>query len=404
MKFHYFALSSLLLVFSGLTQALQIPSDEPSKENVTHFEHNLINRFEWGKDSPQRWSIEARLKAHKVPGVALAIIEQHKIIYAKGYGKRSATNDLPVNADTLFSVGSVSKMANAMLLLKLVDEGKLSLNEDVNQYLRSWQIPSSRHTKAQPVTLRHILSHTAGFNIHGFPDFLPGEKLPDVLDTLNGRSPAKHRAVRVRFTPGTDMDYSGGGITVSQLVASDNLNMQYALLADNLLFKPLSMKRSTFENPLPEDLNNVAFAHDDEGDPVALPRGYEAMPEMAASGLWTSAADLALLVVAILESHQTKNGFLSQPLAQDMLSREHNSWYGLGPRINGRGDSFVFHHGGANNSYRAWMEGHPETGNGLVILTNGTNGHFVYQEIRKAIADTRRWPVSLDGGFEEPNL
>ncbi|BDX06129.1 hypothetical protein MACH26_16500 [Planctobacterium marinum] len=393
-----------MFLFPGVPAAQQAPESTSHSQNLASFEQALINRYEWGQEQPRTWSIPERLQAHNVPGVALAIIEKNQVVYAKGYGERSALSVSSVDQNTLFSVGSVSKVANATLLLKLVDEGTLKLDTDVNNYLSSWKVPDSRYTRKHPVTLRHILSHTAGFNVHGFPDFLPGETLPDTLDTLNGKAPAKHRAVRVRFTPGSTMDYSGGGITVSQLVASTITKTNYVSLAKDKLFLPLEMSRSTFENPLPESISNVAFAHNDNGKPVALPRGYEAMPEMAASGLWTSASDLAKLVIAINNSYQSKNGFLSQALTKDMLSREQNSWYGLGPRINGEGDSFVFHHGGANNSYRAWIEGHPETGNGVVILTNGSNGHFVHQEIRNAIAQTRKWPVPSDGGFEEPEL
>lgn len=402
MSKHLALITTILLSCSTIAAAQDKNSEVALTEELSNFERALINRYEWGKEHPERWSIAERLEAHEVPGVALAIIENNQVVYARGYGNKSALSESPVDENTLFSVGSVSKVANATLLLKLVAEGRLDLDADVNDYLNRWKVPDSRYTRNQPVTLRHILSHTAGFNVHGFADFLPGEKLPDVLHTLNGKAPAKHGAIRVRFTPGSAMDYSGGGITVSQLVASEVMHSSYVVLAKEKLFAPLRMTRSTFENPLPKTSNNVAFAHDEDGSPVALPRGYEAMPEMAASGLWTSALDLARLVLAIMNSYQTKDGFLAQPLAKDMLSRERNSWFGLGPRINGTGNTFVFHHGGANNSYRAWIEGHPETGNGVVILTNGSNGHFVHQEIRNAIAQTRKWPIPSDGGFEEP--
>lgn len=191
---------------------------------------------------------------------------------------------------TLFSVSSVSKMLNAALVLKLVESGKLSLDTDVNQYLTSWKVPKNRHNKDKATSLRQILSHTAGFNVHGFPDFQPGAKLPTVLDTLSGRHPALYRAIRVIFEPGSEMDYSGGGITVSQLVVTDLLNTSYFDAASKWVYEPLGMNRSTFLNPLPSNTPIVAHAHNDQGKPSTNlsgkdGRGWEAMPEMAASGL-----------------------------------------------------------------------------------------------------------------------
>ena len=87
-----------------------------------------------------------------------------------------------------------------------------------------------------------------------------------------------------------------------------------------------------------------------------------------------------------------------------MLTREPQSWHGLGPRLNGAGTTRVFHHGGANDSYRAWIEGHVESGDGLVVLTNGREGAWVRSEIRKSVEDAFDWPVKSDGGFEEPEF
>jgi CubicO group peptidase (beta-lactamase class C family) len=285
-----------------------------------------------------------------------------------------------------------------------VEEGTLQLDTDVNEHLKSWKVPQNRHTRKHPATRRTILSHTAGFNIHGFADFQPGAQLPSVLDTLNGRSPARHRAVRVTFLPGSGMDYSGGGTTVSQLAVSDSTGLNYVEAARRLVFAPLKMTRSTFENPLPGSINNVAHAHDDDGDPATRDRGWEAMPEMAASGLWTNADDLAKFVISLIESYRSEDGFISASLAKDMMSREQNSWYGLGPRINGKDETLVFHHGGANDSYRAWIEGHLNTGDGIVVLTNGTNGHFIYQEIRRSAQEAFGWRIKSGDGFEEPDL
>ena len=278
--------------------------------------------------------------------------------------------DENTDGDTVFSAGSVSKIVNAALILRLVQAGQLDLDADITQYLKSWSIPDNPYTKSNSVTLRLLLSHTSGFSQHGFADFQPGEELPTILETLNGTPPAKHGAVKLLFAPGTAMKYSGGGIMVTQLIVEEVTGLRYEDAARRYVFAPLGMGRSTFENPLPQSHGNIAKAHNRKGTPVALPRGYEAMPEAAASGLWTSANDMAFLLRALLADET----FLRDNLRQEMVTRAPQSWHGLGPRVNGAGDSLVFHHGGANDSYQSWIEGHPGQGNGMVVLTNGAGG------------------------------
>lgn len=335
------------------------------------------------------YKLTDRMERYGVSGVAIAVLRDGKVAYAGGFGVLQAGSDDPVDENTLFSVGSVSKVAAAAMVLKLQANGILDIDQDVREYLKSWQMPASPENT--PVTLRMLLSHTAGFNLHGFGDFAPGAALPSVYDTLNGTAPAMHERLRFLSTPGERFRYSGGGYTLAQLIMTDVTQQDFPTLARKTLFEPLGMARSSFENPLPEDTENVAKAHNRQGRPVALPRGYEAMPEMAASGLWTSAAELGQFVVALIESHRMPGGYLPQSIAGDMMTRVDPSEHGVGPRIMPIGENWRFQHSGANDSYRAWIEGHFVTGNGLVVLTNGTRGHELYREIRDAAADVFDW-------------
>ncbi|MBO6506559.1 MAG: beta-lactamase family protein [Kordiimonadaceae bacterium] len=385
-------------LFSGFTLfvAAQLGSassadDQPSLDQLAE---NLRPRVSVGTEPP-RYTLADRMARFGVAGVAIAVLEDGKILHSGGFGVLQAGGNEPVNADTLFSVGSVSKVATATMLMKMQAQGLIDMDTDIRDYLKSWELPASD----TPITLRMILSHTAGFNVHGFGDFLPGAELPTVYDTLNGTSPATHGAVRFVDAPGSRYRYSGGGYTVAQLVATDVAGKDFPTLADELLFAPLGMDRSSFANPLPTSFTNVAKAHNRSGEPVALPRGYEAMPEMAASGLWTSANELGAMVAALIESYRTVGGYLPQADTADMMTKVSPSEHGMGPRLEGSGMTRMFHHGGANNSYRAWIEGHLVTGNGLVVLTNGTNGDDLFLEIRNAAADVYGWnlnqPVSL---------
>ncbi|MEO1241464.1 MAG: serine hydrolase domain-containing protein [Pseudomonadota bacterium] len=369
---------------------------------VVAFENNLIARDDLESPDAPRWTIEDRIEENRVPGLAVAIIEGGEIVWTRGYGVKLAGGEDAIDTDTVFSVGSISKMANAAIILRLVAEGLVDLDTDVNEYLTSWKVPDNQYTRENKVTLRAILSHTAGFNQHGFRDFQPGEALPTALQTLDGQSPATHDPVRVMFTPGEKMDYSGGGVTVSQVLVENVTGLSYPEAARKYLFEPLGMTRSTFVNPLPESHGDIARAHDAQGAPAALPRGWEAMPEMAASGLWTSVNDLSCFVLTLMESYHGENDFLPQALIEDMMTRVPNSWHGLGPRLNGEGQTRVFHHGGANDSYRARIEGHLNTGAGIILLTNGLRGIELNREVRRSAEDAFNWAVKEDDGAYSP--
>lgn len=333
-----------------------------------------------------QWSLEARMRHHRVPGVAIALIRDGRVVGARGYGVRAAGGHEPVDADTVFSVGSVSKVVAAATTLRLVDAGRVSLDRDVADYLKRWQVPDVPGRQGA-ITLRMLMSHTSGLDVHGFADYLPGQPLPTLEQVLLGAPPAKNAPVTRRFAPGERNDYSGGGITVGQMALEDLSGQPFARIAKDHVFDPLRMTRSTYASPLPPTYGNIARAHDGTGTPAALPRGYETFAESAASGLWTSANDLGAFVAVILRSYQGSDDFLRRDTAVQMLTPIARSWFGLGPRLDGEGLSRTFHHGGANDSYRAWIEGYPETGDGFVILTNGANGSELAREIRNALTD-----------------
>ena len=334
-----------------------------------------------------RWSLQERMAHYHVPGVAIAILRDGKVVAARGFGLREAGTNDAVDADTLFSVGSVSKVVTAATVLRFVADGRLDLDRDVNGYLKSWQITPQPGIADASVSLRMLLSHTAGLDVHGFPDFQPGEAMPTLRQILDGAPPAKGGTVKLIHEPGARYDYSGGGTMVEQLLLEEQAALPFDDIARREVLDPLQMRRSTFANPLPAERGNIAKAHNDAGERVALPRGWESFPEQAASGLWTSANDLGRFVAALIASYRGRDAFLPRPLAQAMMTEVSPSMHGLGPRLEGEGRARVFHHGGDNDSYHAWIEGYLETGDGFVILTNGDGGVGLRNEIRNALSD-----------------
>ena len=132
-------------------------------------------------EGDKTWTLEERMKFYKVEGVSVAVIRDNKIEWAKGYGLADTESRQPVTTSTLFQAASVSKPVAAMGALVLVEDGKLSLDGDVNKFLKSWKVPANEYTAKAPVTLEGLLSHTAGLTVHGFPGYGAGARLTRVL-------------------------------------------------------------------------------------------------------------------------------------------------------------------------------------------------------------------------------
>lgn len=340
--------------------------------------HAIVNPYE---RVIQEYRLDSKMEQYGVPGISFAVIRNGELAWAKGYGVLQKGAPEKVNTETMFSVGSVSKVGTAVMTLKLCTQDMLSLDADVNTYISSWKVDENQYTKEEPVTLRKIMSHTAGLTVHGFADYLPHEELPTTVETLEGSGPAKNGPVYVDIPVGSTYRYSGGGTTIEQLIIEEQTNKAFHKAAYDILFQPLQMNRSSYRNPLPSTLGNIAKAHNGGGTPVALPRGYQAMPEAAASGLWTTPSDLAKMLNMLMQAYHGQHDFLPRETVQDMMTPVAPSTYGLGPRIKEEGGTLEFYHGGANDSYRAHFSGFLENQNGVVIFTNGRMGSELINEL-----------------------
>jgi CubicO group peptidase (beta-lactamase class C family) len=337
-----------------------------------------------------RHTIEERMKALNVPGVSVAVIRDYKIEWAKGYGFADVAAKRPVTTDTLFLAGSISKPVAAAGALALVEQGKVKLDDDVNSYLKSWKVPENEFTKEQKVTLRRLLSHTAGLTVHGFPGYSAASSVPTVPQILDGAKPANTAAVRVDLLPGSVFRYSGGGYTVAQLMISEVTGVPFQDFMQRAVLAKAGMRQSTYENPLPQRLAAVAASgYNSNGD--ALPGRYHTYPEMAAAGLWTTASDLARFVIEIQKSREGRsNQILKQATIEEML-RPEKQGYGLGFSINERNGLKRFGHNGSDAGFQAVLSATMD-GRGIVVMTNSDNGERLGFEILLAMAAAYGWP------------
>ena len=331
--------------------------------------------------------LEDRMRELNAPGVAIAVVRAGRLDWAKGYGVASPGGQA-VDPDTLFQAGSVSKPVAAVVALAMVQDGALSLDTPINTALKSWTLPENSFTQASPVTLRRLLSHTAGTTVHGFQGYAVGAFLPTAPQILDGAAPANSPAVRVDQPVGVDYRYSGGGYTIVQLAMIDAASTPFQAIARAKLFEPLGMARSAYAQPLSAGTSNVALAHDAVGQPIG--GGFRVYPELAAAGLWTSAHDLARFIIEVQNAARGQGKVLSATTARQMLTPQPGGW-GLGFKVSGEGEALSFFHDGSNAGYKATLVGHPETGDGVVILTNGDQGYQLGQEILRGVAVAYGW-------------
>jgi CubicO group peptidase (beta-lactamase class C family) len=334
-------------------------------------------------------ALSARMTELNVPGVSVAVLHGGMIEWARGFGS-VAIGGPAVTPETLFQAGSISKPVSAVAALALVQAGQLDLDADVNSVLKSWKIPASSLGTESKVTLRRLLSHSAGISVHGFPGYAADKPIPSLIEVLDGTSPANTAPIIVEYAPGTRFQYSGGGYTIMQLLLMDVTGKPFPDLVQEMVLKPFGMTNSSFVQPLPPEKAQVA-ATPYRGNGAPVPGGPHTYPELAAAGLWTTPTDLARFAMALQDAWAgRKNPVLSQSMAAQMLTPGLGD-YGLSLVVQGSPPNRRFSHGGVNDGFVNLMMAF-ENGEGAVIMTNGAQGGLLANEIMRSIATEYGWP------------
>ena len=331
-------------------------------------------------------SIDELLERFNVPGVSIAVIRDFDIHWAKGYGIADVESGAAVNTETLFQAASISKPVNAMALLKAAEEGRFSIDEDVNNLLSSWQIPESEHTESAFVTPRMLASHTSGLGDGlGFPGYEPQIELPSLPQIFDGAEQSNVGVVRMARPPMTAYHYSGGGVTILQQLLLDTYDKPYAELLQDMVLEPIGMSSSTFQQPLPVDRDrNAARAHGISG--ATMGPKWHVYPELAAAGLWTTSTDLAKFAIEVQLSYQNhSNKVLTQASTSEMLSPVGVGPFAVGFSLSKRGEGWYFDHGGSNWGFQAQLTAHKVNGYGYAIMTNGFMGGQLIAELSRRI-------------------
>jgi CubicO group peptidase (beta-lactamase class C family) len=346
-------------------------------------------------EPPVRLNIGKLMQLYNCPGLSVAVIDNFRIAWAKGYGVTEAGGNKPVTVHTIFQAGSISKPVAATGTLSLVERGKLSLDENVNQKLKSWQVPDNDFTREQKVTLRRLLSHSAGLTVHGFPGYAVDAPIPTLVQIFNGEPPANTAPIRVDFVPGTKFRYSGGGVTIEQQLVMDVTGEPFPRFMRNAVLDKIGMADSTYEQPLPPARAAMA-ATGTYADGKSVAGKWHIYPEMAAAGLWTTATDLAKFGIEIALSKQGKaNHVLRESTVKEMLTTQ-IAPVGLGFFVGQYKNPQEFGHDGDDEGFQAILITFADSGKGVAIMGNSANAISVGNSLVESVAKEYGWNYTPD--------
>lgn len=375
---------SIILILIGCSSQKEKTAEKSLIERISRIENGLQPNLQIQGDSIPNFNIEERMREKGIPGVSIAVINNGELEWAKGYGMADSSENRIVTTETLFLAGSISKPVATTRVHQLKEEGVLSYDTNVNDYLTSWKLPDNEFTEKEKVTLRRIMNHTAGLTVWGFPGYKRTEKVPTVPELLDGKGNTD--SVRVYKEPGGDWMYSGGGYTIMQLVVTDLEQKSFPEIMKTNVLDPLGMDKSTYQNPLPEKYHSIAATgYRTNGSEVE--GKWVIYPEMAAAGLWTTPSQLVLWgkeIQQIMQSQQ--DGLLKVETVNEILTPTKDD-QGLGPYVG----NHLFGHGGADEGFRAELMVWNEVPVAVVIMVNSDNGSIM-KEILLSIAKEYNLP------------
>lgn len=380
----------LSLCFIHLTAQTTYPKEVEGK--IKQVENNLRGMV---KISNHGYNIADRMKYYNVNGLSIAVIQNYKLVWAKGYGWADIAEKRPVTNQTLFQAASNSKSLNSMAVLKLVQDHKIDLYTDINNYLKSWQFPYDSVSKNKKINLADLLSHTAGLNAVNFPGYNRNSKIPTITEILDGKKPSNTIAVRPEFEPEFKFQYSGGGTTISRLIVSDVAQQPYDKFMYENILKPLGMFNSFFTQPPPKDkMKFLATGYHIDGSEVE--NKFKVYPEQGPDGLWTTPSEMANFIIETMLAYSGKSSkILSQEMTKLQLTPYHDESSALGVFIQKRGNATYFTHGAGNEGYAGQYYGSLKEGNGVVVYSNSDN-RAIINELVNSVATVYNWDGFCD--------
>lgn len=314
---------------------------------------------------------------NNVPGVAIAVISDGKIDWIQSIGYADLASKKPVTPETIFNIGSVSKLVSSWGFMQLTEKGLIKLDDPVEESLTRWHLPTSEFDKSK-ITLRRLLSHTAGLSVHGYGGSDQGTPLLNLEESLNGKTKRNGETVHLISEPGTKWEYSGGGYTLAQLLLEEKTKLGFSEYMKQNIFLPLGLKHTTYEWTT-DMMANSATAYDDKGDPIK----NRIFTEKAAAGLQTTIIDLAHFAELSISRNSKQLNKVLKPetirlMETPVLPSSTEGESGLGYRFMNYENFRTIGHTGENAGWSAALFLDLPSKSGIIILCNGSNGDRVW--------------------------
>ncbi len=318
--------------------------------------------------------MDSLLVVHKVHGVGFSYFDKSGIIYSNGFGFSNIDNRIKVDTTTVFQAASISKVICGIAVLKLVQENRIELDSNINNYLSSWKLDNPYDNYITP---RNLLNHRAGINVGGFDGYSDDDKpLKSVVSILNADKGINSPKIEVKNEPNSEYQYSGGGYMILQQMIEDVTNLSYADFVRQEIFSKIGMESSFYTYP--SDSMNCSFGY--YYNEKRVKNGWHTYPEQAAAGLWTTPNDLSRLLIEVLH---TCNGESNQILSADFMKIFVSGNTGL--RIVENENDSLIGFSGRNEGFLCQMVASLKNNCGVVIMTNSDYSGGLIRDMYKVL-------------------
>ncbi|WP_339747034.1 serine hydrolase domain-containing protein [uncultured Maricaulis sp.] len=360
------------------------PSDPTVDAGRHAIETQLVPTVTIAGDDASDRGIEDQLAAYDVPAVSIAVVRDGEIAWAAAYGA-------DVDPASLFQAASLSKAVAAAGILALARERGFDIDADLTGQLGSFDL-AAINPEGRTVSLRGLLSHTAGATIHGYPGYPVGTPLPDTLEIVTGAQRTNTPAVAIDFDPEHPWRYSGGGYEIAQLWAEQASGEDFAALIQRLVLDPVGMSSSSFALNGPDGIaeGRIARAHGWNGEPID--GGWHLYPEQAAANLWTTPSDYGRFLIALMAaSDGAQDRGIDPEIAHEMTTAISDD-YGLGIGTSIHLGERRWDHSGSAEGYRCNLIALPSRGDAIIVMTNGNNAQHLIPDINRTAEIAYDWP------------
>ena len=311
----------------------------------------------------------------RFPGISCAYRDIAGTVTTKCFGFADKEANVPVDENTAFPACSISKFITAICVMKEYEQGHIDIDKPINLYLRKWKFltPSGNESDAP---MRSFLSHTSGIidGEDGFYGLRRSDPPVSLLDVLDGKTSYNNRPALENNPYGTEFEYSDAGFCVLQILLEDLKQKPYEVIAYESVFRPLSLNNTFFASlanlSLYEQKNIMATGYDENGQ--VIPGKYPQMPDLAASGLWSTPKDLLVIAKEFTKACNGDGALLQAKTTMEMATpSERFPWAGLGVFMDGENKLSI---SGWGENGQSRLKFNYRTGEAAVVMVNRNPG------------------------------